>query len=53
LHYNAAKAVLQTSMRSKHTSPGLMSIKTHIITATFELYMHYVIIYSNKIYHTD
>jgi len=23
------KAVLQTSSRSKHTSPGLVSIKTH------------------------
>jgi hypothetical protein len=29
LHYNAMKATLQTSSRSKHTSPGLVSIKTH------------------------
>jgi hypothetical protein len=39
------KAILQTAMRSKHTSPGLMSVKTHVITATFELYVHYVIFY--------
>jgi hypothetical protein len=29
LHYNAVKAVLQTSTRSKHTLPVLMSKKTH------------------------
>ena len=29
LHYNVVKAVLQTSTCRKHTSPGLMSIKTH------------------------